>query len=62
MEKASPTHITKGKIRTGNLRTTIKNRRQRRTMGRQINTLGNGVSSIRATVITPLNVSQSSDW
>jgi hypothetical protein len=61
-EKASPTCRTKERERMDNLRTTIPNRKQRRTMGREIKTMGNGVSSITTPGITPLNVSQRIHW
>jgi hypothetical protein len=61
-EKAAPTRRTKTRARVDSLRKTIPNRKQRRAMGRQRKTLGNGVSSIRSPRITWLNASQSSQW
>jgi hypothetical protein len=61
-EKATPTRRTKGRERMGSLSKTSTNRKQTRTMGRQIKTLGNGVSSIRSPSITLLNVTQRSHW
>jgi hypothetical protein len=60
-EKVAPTRRTKGRERMDSLRKTIPNHKQRRTMGRQIKTLGNGVISIRSPSITSLNVAQRSN-
>jgi hypothetical protein len=61
-EKETPTHRTKERERMDNIRKTNPNHKQRRTMGRQRKTLGNGVNSIRSPGITMLNAAQSSHW
>jgi hypothetical protein len=60
--KVAPNHRKKGRERMDSFRTTSLNHKQRSMMGRQRNTSRNGVSSIRAPGIKPLNVVQRSHW
>jgi hypothetical protein len=60
--KGGPNPQNKGHRKDGKPQDNHLSPKQRRTMGRQIKTLGSGVSSIRAPGITSLNFAQSSHW
>jgi hypothetical protein len=61
-EMVAPTHKTNNRENMDSIRTTSPSHKQRRTLERQINTLGSGVTSIRALGITLLTAAQSSHW